>query len=163
MLFRSAVLRWLYNASSRAGNIVSPDTFYSTAISNMHPELLYKDLERYKAASKRKEIGDFSFCGNAFLFSPTTKRNLLQMENEMNMLKVAATALTYNAQEQTYTFNPYYVLDIDREYLLTQTLHKISKAEPSDLRKKLRVVFKGEDGVDGKPTSLLPQAFLSHS
>lgn len=158
-----AVLRWLYNASSRAGNIVSPDAFYSTTISNMHPELLYKDLERYKIASKRKEIGDFSFCGNAFLFSPTTKRNLLQMENEMNMLKVAATALTYNAEEQTYTFNPYYVLDIDREYLLTQTLQKISTAEPSDLRKKLRVVFKGEDGVDGKSPSLLSQVFMSHS
>ena len=145
-----AVLRWLYNASSRAGNIVPPDSFYCTAISNMHPQLLYKDLERYKAASKRKQIADFSFCNNTFLFSPTTKRNLLQIENEMNMLKVAATGLTYNDQDQTFTFNPYYVFDIDREYLLTQTLQKISKAEPSDLRKKLRVVFKGEDGVDGK-------------
>jgi hypothetical protein len=144
-----AVLRWLYNASSRAGNIVSPDTFYCKAISNMHPQLLYKDLERYKTANKRKQITDFSFCGNTFLFSPTTKRNLLQIENEMNMLKVAATGLTYNAQDQTFTFNPYYILDIDREYLLTQTLQKISKAEPTDLRKKLRVVFKGEDGVDG--------------
>ena len=116
----------------------------------MHPQLLYKDLERYKAVSKRKQIADFSFCSNTFLFSPTTKRNLLQIENEMNMLKVAATGLTYNDQDQTFTFNPYYVFDIDREYLLTQTLQKISKAEPSDLRKKLRVVFKGEDGVDGK-------------
>ena len=145
-----AVLRWLYNASSRAGNIVSPDAFYCIAISNMHPQLLYQDLERYKEASKRKQIADFSFCGNTFLFSPTTRRNLLQIENEMNMLKVAATGLTYNDQDQTFTFNPYYVLDIDREYFLTQTLQKISKAEPSDLRKKLRVVFKGEDGVDGK-------------
>ena len=144
-----AVLRWLYNASSRAGNIVPPDSFYCTAVSNMHPQLLYQDLERYKAANKLKQIADFCFCENTFLFSPTTKRNLLQIENEMNMLKVATTAVTYNVEEQTYTFNPYYVLDIDREYLLTQTLQKIAKAESSDLRKKLRVVFKGEDGVDG--------------
>jgi alpha-tubulin suppressor-like RCC1 family protein len=148
--FIVAVLRWLYNASTRAGDIVSPDVFYCDAISKMHPQLLYKDLERYKAASKNKQVADFFFCEYTFLFSPSTKRNLLQVENEMNMLKIAATGLTYNAQEHAYVFNPYYVLDIDREHLLPQTLQKISKAEPSDLRKKLRVVFKGEDGVDGK-------------
>ena len=92
---------------------------------------------------------EFFFCDNSFLLSPSAKRNLLQIENEFNMLKVASRGLTYNAQERTFEFNPFYVLDIDREYMLTQTLQKLSKADPNDLRKKLRVVFKGEDGVDG--------------
>jgi alpha-tubulin suppressor-like RCC1 family protein len=144
------VLRWLHSASERAGNIVAPENFYSDAVSQMHPEMLYNDLERFKNASKQQRVADFFFCDNPFLFSPSTKRNLLQMENEMNMLKTAASGLTYNPQEQTFEFNPFYVLNIDREYLLTQTLQKISQAKPSDLRKKLRVVFKGEDGVDGK-------------
>lgn len=145
-----AVLKWLHNASERAGNIVAPENFYSDAVSNMQPEMLYADLSRFKKASKQQRAADFFFCDNPFLFSPSTKRNLLQMESEMNMLTTAATTtLTYNAQEQTYAFNPFYVLEIDREHLLTQTLQKISKAEPCDLRKKLRIVFKGEAGVDG--------------
>jgi alpha-tubulin suppressor-like RCC1 family protein len=144
-----SVLRWLYNASERAGGIARPEDFYSSALGNMNPEALLNDLVKYKKASKQERGADFFFCDNPFLFSPSTKRNLLQIESEMNMLKTAAAGLTYNAEERAYEFNPFYVLDIDREHLLTQALDKVSKAEPSDLRKKLRVVFKGEDGVDG--------------
>ena len=145
-----SVLRWLYNASERGGNMAAPEDFYSDAVSSMNPEELLQDLMRYKAANKQQRAAEFFFCDNPFLLSPSAKRNLLQMENETNMLKVAAQGLTYNAQERTFEFNPFYVLDIDREHLLPQTLQKLSKAEPKDLRRKLRVVFKGEDGVDGK-------------
>ena len=144
-----SVLRWLYNASERDGDIAAPEDFYSDAVSNINPEALLQDLQRYKAASKQGRSAEFFFCDNSFLLSPSAKRNLLQIENEFNMLKVASRGLTYNAQERTFEFNPFYVLDIDREYMLTQTLQKLSKADPNDLRKKLRVVFKGEDGVDG--------------
>jgi hypothetical protein len=102
-------------------------------------------------ANKQKRAAEFFFCDNPFLFSPSTKRNLLQIENEMNMMKTAAaTGLRYNIQERTYEFDPFWVLDVDREHLLTQTLQKVAKARPDELRKKLRVVFKGEDGVDGE-------------
>lgn len=130
--------------------MAAPEDFYSDAVSSMNPEELLQDLMRYKAANKQQRAAEFFFCDNPFLLSPSAKRNLLQMENETNMLKVAAQGLTYNAQERTFEFNPFYVLDIDREHLLPQTLQKLSKAEPKDLRRKLRVVFKGEDGVDGK-------------
>lgn len=145
-----AVLRWLHNASERAGRIVAAEDFYSDAVSNMQPEILYDDLQRFKIASKQKRAADFFLCDSPFLMSPSTKRNLLQMDNEMNMLKTASSGLTYNFQERTFEFNPFYILDVDREHMFTQTLQKISHAKPSDLRKKLRVVFKGEDGVDGK-------------
>lgn len=144
-----SVLRWLYNASERDGNIAAPEDFYSDAVSNINPEELLNDLQRYKEASKHKRAAEFFFCDNPFLLSPSAKRNLLQIESELNMLKIASRGLTYNAEERTFEFNPFYILDIDRDHLLTQTLQKLSKAEPKDLRKKLRVVFKGEDGVDG--------------
>lgn len=150
-----AVLRWLNSAAERVGNGVSPETFYSDAISNMHPFTLYNDLDRYKKASKQQRAADFFFCGNSFLISPSVKRNLLQMENEMNMMKVATeNGLTFNVQDHTFVFDAFYVLEIDREQILKHTFEKISKAEPSDLRKKLRVVFKGEEGVDGKYGSI---------
>jgi hypothetical protein len=145
------VLRWLYNASQRAGLEVAPEDFHSEAVSNMNPEILFDDLQRFKMANKQKRAAEFFFCDNPFLFSPSTKRNLLQIENEMNMMKTAAaTGLRYNIQERTYEFDPFWVLDVDREHLLTQTLQKVAKARPDELRKKMRVVFKGEDGVDGE-------------
>jgi alpha-tubulin suppressor-like RCC1 family protein len=142
------VLRWLHKASERAGDIASPEDFYCGAIGNTDPRWLVEDLVRYKEANKHQRAAHFFLCDNPFLFSPSTKRRLLQIESEMNMLKVAATGLTYNAEARTFEFDPFYVLDVDREHILPQTLQKVAKAEPSDLRKKLRVVFKGEDGVD---------------
>ena len=64
------------------------------------------------------------------------------------MLRAAASNVTWDAERRQFTFDPYFVLAVDRQYLLQQTLQKISSASPVDLRKSLRVVFKGEDGVD---------------
>jgi hypothetical protein len=143
-----AVLRWLHKASERDGNIASPEDFYCGAIGQTDPRWLVEDLLRYKEANTHQRAANFFLCDNSFLFSPSTKRTLLHIESEMNMLKVAATGLTYNVEERTFEFDPFYVLDVDREHILPQTLQKVAKAEPSELRKKLRVVFKGEDGVD---------------
>ena len=101
-----------------------------------------------KDASQHERAANFFICDNPFLFSPTTKRTLLQFESEVNMLKTAARRVKYNVEDRTYEINPFYVLEIEREHLLSQTLEKIGKAEPSDLRKKLRIVFKGEEGID---------------
>lgn len=145
-----SVLRWLYNASERGGNIASPEDFISDAVSSINPEALLKDLQRYKAANNQQRAAEFFICDNPFLLSPSCKRNLLYIENEMNMMKVAAQGITYNAEERAFEFNPFFVLEVDREHLFTQTLQKLPKVDSKDLRKKLRVVFKGEDGIDGK-------------
>lgn len=143
-----AVLRWLYNASERAG-IAVPEDFYCHAIADTNSRWVVEDLLRYKEADKHQRAAHFFLCDNSFLFSPSTKRSLLQIENEMNMLRVAvASGVTYNVEESTFELDPFYVLDVDREHILSQTLRKVAKAEPKDLRKKLKVVFKGEDGID---------------
>jgi alpha-tubulin suppressor-like RCC1 family protein len=147
-----AVLRWLYLAAERTGfEIAKPHDFYCDAISGMNPERLLHELVKYKKTkNETPSIHGFSLVRHPFLFSVDMKRLLLQMENEFNMLQTAATGLTYNPEAHQFEFNPFWVLDIDREHLLVQTLDKISRAKPNELRKKLRVVFKGEDGVDGK-------------
>lgn len=142
-----AVLRWLYNASDRAG-IALPEDFYCEAIGDLDPQWLVEDLFQLKAATKQQRAANFFMCDNPFLFSPSTKRSLLRFESEMNMLKTAAKRATYNEEQRVYEFDPFFVFEIEREHLLQQTLDKIGKAEPSDLRKKLRIVFKGEEGVD---------------
>ena len=44
--------------------------------------------------------------------------------------------------------DPFYCLEIDREHLVKETLQKVKSAEPKDIRKRLRVSFKGEEGLD---------------
>jgi hypothetical protein len=67
----------------------------------------------------------------------------------MEMFNTATEdGVTFNVAEGTFEFDPFWVLEVEREQLLPQTLRKIADAKAKDLRKKLRIVFKGEEGVD---------------
>ena len=146
------VLKWLHSASEKEGLVTPRQAFYCDSIETMPIEALYEDLERYKSAKQHKSrYGNVNFyiCSNSFLMSPTAKRNLLQVEHQIEMVRAArASGVSYDAQRQEFLFQPYLVLTLDRQYLLPQTLQKIASAAPGDLRKSLKVVFKGEDGVD---------------
>jgi HECT-domain (ubiquitin-transferase) len=101
-----------------------------------------------KQADRRQRASTFFLCAAPFLLSPRTKRNLLQMEHQVDMIRAATSNLTFDSVHREYVFEPYFCLSIDRQYLLQQTLQKISSASQTDLRKSLKIVFKGEDGVD---------------
>jgi hypothetical protein len=146
----ASVLRWVHSASQKS-SIAEPEDFYLEDIEKMKADALLEDLMRYKRASKEQRATEFLLCNNPFLFSPRAKRALLQLENEVNMFRTAASSgLTLNIAERTLEFDPYWILEIERANLLPQTLEKVAEASATDLRKKLRVVFKGEDGVDGE-------------
>ena len=142
-----AVLRWLFHAAEQSGS-AGPEDFYSDALESLDPQQLYDDLRRYKAAPPDLKKASFFICAHPFLLSPTTKRNLLQVEHQVDMFRAATSQVTWDPQRRQFLLDPYFVLAVDRQYLLQQTLQKISSASPIDLRKSLKVVFKGEDGVD---------------
>jgi alpha-tubulin suppressor-like RCC1 family protein len=145
----TGVLSWLHSASERAGGIARPEDFYSTAVNEMDSKDAFIDLYRWKKSSKVQRSKNFFLCAHPFLFSPESKRNLLQIENQMEMFNTATQdGVTYNVAEGIFEFDPYWVLEVEREQLLPQTLRKIADAKAKDLRKKLRIVFKGEEGVD---------------
>lgn len=56
--------------------------------------------------------------------------------------------VNFDPRTREFQFNPYFVLTLDRQYLLQQTLQAVAQASPMDLKKSLKIVFKGEDGVD---------------
>ena len=144
-----AVLQWLYVTSERAGGIAHPEDFWSNAIGARDPQLAFRDLIRWKKSDRRQRSCNFFLCSHAFLFSPATKRNLLAIENEMEMIATATSdGVTYNAAEQTFEIKPFWVLEVDRENLLEQTLQKVKAAKATDLRRKLKVVFQNEEGID---------------
>lgn len=148
----AAVLQWLYVTSERAGGIAKPDDFWSPAIAKLDPGRSFRDLKQWKRASREQRATHFFLCSHSFLFSPSTKRNLLAIENEMEMISTAvseAGGVSYNAEERTISIKePYYVLKVDRKKMFQETLQKVKLAKATDLRKKLKVVFVGEDGID---------------
>ena len=161
-----AVLSWLYNASIGQDNnyysdsndnvLAEPHDFYCTGLSELSLELLYHDLSEYK---KRKGMkpnhSTFFLTANPFLFHPEKKRELLSIENEVEMYRIGSKNASYDPETQQLSFDPYFKLEIDRDNMFEQTLECIREVKsPKDLRKKLMVVFRGEEGIDAGGVSM---------
>mmetsp|Transcript_7395 Transcript_7395/g.18172 ORF Transcript_7395/g.18172 Transcript_7395/m.18172 type:complete len:1339 (-) Transcript_7395:2813-6829(-) len=146
----AGVLRWFETAADHSEvKLALPEDFYCNGIEELPMESLYEDLYRYSTSSKIDRANRFFLAANSFLFSPQLKRNLLQIENQLTMVHAAqAGGVHFDPRTREFEFQPYFVLSLDRQYLLQQTLQKVAQASPSDLRKGLKIVFKGEDGVD---------------
>ena len=70
------------------------------------------------------------------------------MESQVGMYKAMMGDVNFSASSSEIKVEPFYVLEIEREHLVEQTLKKIKQADPKDLRKRLRVSFTGEEGLD---------------
>lgn len=68
------------------------------------------------------------------------------MESQVAMFKTMMSDVDVTQSE--IKVDPFYCLEIERKHLLKQALEKIKEADPKDLRKRLRVSFDGEEGVD---------------
>ena len=125
------------------------EDFYSSGVEEIDYQMLYNDLVRYKQCPKKERNAHFFLCAHSFLMSPQFKRKLLQLENQMNMVHAAqASGLRFDMERQQLHFNPHFILSIDRANLLQRTLQAVASAAPWELRKSLKVVFEGEDGID---------------
>ncbi|KAL7544039.1 hypothetical protein ACHAXR_013506 [Thalassiosira sp. AJA248-18] len=142
-----AVLSWFY-AMSEEANLAEPADFYSDGVSKIHVETLFEDLYKMKQASSSEKSKHFYFCAHPFLLSPGCKRNLLQMESQVEMFKAMMGDIEYKEGTNEVEVEPYYQLEIEREHLVEQTLEKVKAADPKDIRKRLRISFKGEEGID---------------
>lgn len=70
------------------------------------------------------------------------------MESQVEMFKTMMGGAQFSESTREVKVDPYFLLEIEREHLVDQTLEVIKEAEPKDLRKRLRVAFKGEEGLD---------------
>ena len=137
-----AVLSWLY-AMAEEQNLAKPVDFYSDAVSEISIQSLFSDLYAMKKASPHERSKQFFITQHPFLLSPGCKRNLLQMESQMSQFQAFM-----NISANGMAVEPFFKLEIEREYLVEQTLECIKQANPKDIRKRLRVSFKGEEGLD---------------
>ena len=73
---------------------------------------------------------------------------VLFMLSNMQMFKAMMGDVNFSASTNEIKVEPFYQLEIEREHLVEQTLERIKQADPKDIRKRLRVSFKGEEGID---------------
>jgi alpha-tubulin suppressor-like RCC1 family protein len=146
----AGVLRWLQNVAEQSDDVLAKsEDFHCAGIEELPIEVLFEDLARFRMSTKADRSVNFYLAAHAFLLSPTVKRNLLQVEQQLRMVQAAQTGgVSFNPATREFMFKPYFVLAIDRKYLLQQTLQAVANASPRELQKSLKVVFKGEDGVD---------------
>eukprot|EP01122_Echinamoeba_exundans_P009433 TRINITY_DN3339_c0_g1_i3.p1 TRINITY_DN3339_c0_g1~~TRINITY_DN3339_c0_g1_i3.p1 ORF type:complete len:589 (+),score=96.77 TRINITY_DN3339_c0_g1_i3:540-2306(+) len=116
------------------------DAFYSDSINdNLRKE---DDFINWK-----KPARGFSYVNYPFVLSAETKSFLLQIESEVQQYRERQEA--FNLMMVTgIPVVPYLVLKVFRQNLIHSSLEQLSHQPESNLKKKLKIQFVGEEGVD---------------
>ncbi|KAK2560307.1 putative E3 ubiquitin-protein ligase HERC4 [Acropora cervicornis] len=98
-------------------------------------------------------VQTFSFCRYPFVFDAEAKTTLLQTDAVMQMQSAVEEVNRRNLRSMNSPMpidpvNPILMIVVKRESIVEHTLTQIMKCGPYDLKKPLKVVFLGEEGVD---------------
>lgn len=129
-------------ASSGGGQIIPISDFYNTLLD-------YTDLVADYTAWQAK-TGKFSFCQYPFLLSIWAKIQILEHEAGRRMEGLAMDAF-FDSIFLGKNINQYFMLEVRRDCLVEDSLRIVSEVVGSgsdDIKKRLRVGFKGEEGID---------------
>ncbi|KAJ2083954.1 putative E3 ubiquitin-protein ligase [Coemansia sp. RSA 988] len=123
------------------------EAFYNSEINNMD---IIADYDAWQA----RVPGAFSFCQYPFLLSLRAKVQIMQVDaaRQMNskLKEAVITALFQNHSSRNRLNDkqhPYLKLLVRRKCLVEDSLHQLATHE-QDLKKRLRIEFAGEEGVD---------------
>ncbi|XP_060602267.1 probable E3 ubiquitin-protein ligase HECTD2 isoform X2 [Ruditapes philippinarum] len=123
--------------------VVSHMEFYNMALDNLDL------MQEYLAWQDPNSSGGFSFCQYPFILSITAKRTILQRDSEQQMILMARRSLVAKVQRRQLpdVGMLFFNLTVRREHLVSDSLNEIAKKQ-HDLKKKLKVTFAGEPGLD---------------
>ncbi|VUC22084.1 unnamed protein product [Clonostachys rosea] len=124
------------------GHLQNSD-FYNSMIDKID---LVADFEMWE--SRR---GKFTFCQYPFLMSIWAKTQILEHDARRQMESKARDAF-FNSIMTRRTISQYLTLDVRRECLVDDSLQAVSEVIGSgseDIKKGLRISFRGEEGIDG--------------
>ncbi|KAJ0167658.1 putative E3 ubiquitin-protein ligase mug30 [Colletotrichum tanaceti] len=124
------------------GQIIPTSDFYNTMID-------YADLVAEFEAWESKR-GRFSFCQYPFLLSMWAKSQILEHDARRQQMTKARDAF-FDSIMTRRNVTQFLVLDVRRECLVDDSLKAVSEVIGSgseDIKKGLRIVFKGEEGLD---------------
>ncbi|XP_052102432.1 probable E3 ubiquitin-protein ligase HECTD2 isoform X1 [Mytilus californianus] len=115
-----------------------------------NPTLDHLDLmAEYYTWQNPSSCAGFSFCQYPFILSITAKRTILQRDSEQQMIIMARRSLVAKVQRRQLpdVGMLFLNLNIRRAYLVSDSLNEIAEKQ-HDLKKKLKVTFVGEPGLD---------------
>ena len=133
ILFDANVLR-----RRRGLNFVDVDVFYNDVLNESWS--LRDDYLRFVNSR-------MSFISFPFVLMPANKAKILKVENQQQMRQEFEQAFLQHLLRGVDEV-PYLILNVDRHNIIQDTLQQIQLKENKDLRKPLKVKFRGEPGVD---------------
>jgi len=133
------LLGLLHEANAKC-KVLSYMDFYNDAVNNDEFNIK-EDYRRWKQPDRYR----FAFCQYPFVYDPSSKSRILQLESTMKMSHEFEDAVLRSIFIGATC--PYLVLKVRRDHLIPDTLMQISR-RPDDLKKPLKVHFVGEEGVD---------------
>ncbi|CAL8078252.1 unnamed protein product [Orchesella dallaii] len=117
--------------------------FYNSALDHVD---LMQEYWRWQSPDRP---GQFSYCQYPFMLSIVAKRIILTKDAEHQMILVARRSLVAKvARHQTPQIDIFFLnINVRRNHLVPDSLKEIATKQ-KDLKKKLRVSFVGEPGLD---------------
>uniref|UniRef100_A0A8C2WRX7 HECT and RLD domain containing E3 ubiquitin protein ligase 3 n=1 Tax=Cyclopterus lumpus TaxID=8103 RepID=A0A8C2WRX7_CYCLU len=93
--------------------------------------------------SKQGDVPSVNLCAYPFILNAQAKTTMLQTDAELQMQMAVSGANLHNV-----FMNPYLVLHVRRDHLVSDTLRELTMYSDVDLKKPLKVIFDGEEAVD---------------
>lgn len=129
-------------AHHKHGQILATSDFYNTLLDYSD---LVADFEAWEARR-----GKFSFCQYPFFLSIWAKIQIMEHDARRQM-EVKAREAFFDSIMTRQTVNQYLILKVRRDCLVEDSLKGVSEvvgAGGEEIKKGLRIEFKGEEGID---------------
>ncbi|XP_071443189.1 probable E3 ubiquitin-protein ligase HECTD2 [Hetaerina americana] len=138
---------------SLTGATIPPPPLHYTELYNSaldHIDL----MKEFSLWQNNPQGGRFSYCQQPFLLSIVAKRTILAKDSEQQMIQTARRSIEAKGAFYRYRYRYRPQMDIfflniriRRSHLVSDSLNEIS-TKKEDLKKKLKVSFVGEPGLD---------------
>lgn len=141
-------LQLLFRLNRSAGGLIPYRLFHNDAVSSLAAEDLMQDYRSWRQRgaliAERAPGTDFVYCEYPFLLTPDAKRRVLQLEARLAM----STTMLNSQMAVLLGASPFMLLQVFRGHIIDSTLSQLGSMHPSQLKKPLKVIFVGEEGVD---------------
>ncbi|KAG8176214.1 hypothetical protein JTE90_016084, partial [Oedothorax gibbosus] len=140
----------LINTANCRFNLIPYTEFYNSALDHINLMAEYYRWQNPPAQHKSHNAASrFSYCQYPFILSIVAKKMILQRDSEQQMILNARRSLMSRAlHQQAPDIDVFFLnLNVRRGHLVSDSLNEIARKQ-SDLKKKLKVTFVGEPGLD---------------
>uniref|UniRef100_A0A665XCB2 HECT domain-containing protein n=1 Tax=Echeneis naucrates TaxID=173247 RepID=A0A665XCB2_ECHNA len=145
------LLEKLYKVNLKA-NHVEYNRFYIPDITSL-VDIQEDYLKWFLSKTENSDFLSVNLCAYPFILNAQAKTTMLQTDAELQMQMAVSGANLHNVfmlltLEPHLARNPYLVLHVRRNHLVSDTLRELTMYSDVDLKKPLKVIFDGEEAVD---------------